>query len=86
MSVKCTKSENGFTLEGIEGYPFDVLLEKAHPGWSATPIGESAPDLRDSALTRTRAAERLLRHIVVNEVQLSNIMTEVDLALAACPE
>ncbi len=86
MSAQCTASDNGFILRGIEGYPYDVVLEKAHPGWSATPTGESAPDVRDSALTRTRAVERLLRHLLVEEVQLANAMTDVDLALGVCPE
>ena len=86
MSVECTKSENGFLLRGIEGYPYDLVLEWANPGWSARPIAESGPATRDSALTRTRAVERLLRHLVVDEVQLAAIMVDVDRALDACPE
>ncbi len=86
MSVQCTVSENGFILRGIEGYPHDVVLERANPGWSATPKVESGPATRDSALTRTRAVERLLRHSLTDEVQLAAIMADVDRALDACPE
>ena len=86
MSAVCTASEDGFILRGIEGYPYDVSLQKARPGWSAIPTGESAPAVRDSALTRTRAAERLIRQLVTDEVQLAAVMTDVDRALDACPE
>ena len=86
MSVTCTASESGFILRGIEGYPNDVIVEWANPGWSARPDAEADPATRDSALTRTRAVERLLRHLLVNEAQLAAVMVEVDLALDACPE
>ncbi len=86
MSVECTASENGFILQGIEGYPYDVVVERANPGWSARPTDESGPATRDSALTRTRAVERLLRHSLVDEVQLAAIMAPVERALDACPE
>ena len=86
MEVECTKFEDGFVLRGIEGYPSDVILESAHPGWSARPNVEPDPATRDSALTRNRAVERLLRHLVLDEAQLANIMTAVDKALDACPE
>ena len=86
MSVQCTASENGFVLRGIEGYPSDVVLETANPGWSATATPESGPATRDSALTRARAVERLLRHSMQDEAQLAAIMADVDQALAACPE
>lgn len=86
MSVECIASENGFILQGIEGYPYDVVVERANPGWSARPIDESGPATRDSALTRTRAVERLLRHSLVDEIQLSAVMVGVDQALDACPD
>ncbi len=86
MSAECKKSESGFILQGIEGYPYDVAVEWANPGWSARPTDESGPATRDSALTRTRAVERLLRHSLVDEVQLAAIMADVDRALDACPE
>ena len=86
MSVECTKSEKGFILRGIEGYPYDLILEWASPGWSARPATEPDPKTRDSALTRTRAVERMLRHSLEDEAQLAAIMTEVDRALDACPE
>ncbi len=86
MSVECVASENGFILRGIEGYPYDVVVEPAHPGWSARVTDESGLATRDSALTRTRAVERLLRHTVVDEVQLAAIMVDVDRALDACPK
>jgi hypothetical protein len=86
MGVECTAFENRFILRGIEGYPHDVILEGAHPGWSAGPNVESGPATRDSALTRTRAIERSLRQSLVDEVQLAAIMADVDRALEACPE
>ncbi len=86
MSVECVASENGFILRGIEGYPYDVVLESANPGWSARPTVESGLATRDSALTRTRAVERLLRQSLVDEVQLAAIMVDVDRALDACPK
>ena len=81
----CTASEEGFILRGIDGYPHDVVLEWASPGWSARPDAES-DGARDSALTRNRAVERLLRQSVTDEAQLAAMMTEVDKALEACPE
>lgn len=86
MSVVCVGSEQQFVLRGIEGYPADVVLEPANPGWTARPSAESGMDSRDSALTRTRAVERLLRHILIDERQLAVVMDDVDRALAACPE
>ena len=86
MSVECTASENGFVIRGIEGYPFDVILEWAKPGWSARPDDETDNVTRDSALTRTRAVERMLRQSVTDEAKLAAMMTEVDKALDACPE
>ena len=32
MSVECAAFENGFILRGIEGYLYDVVLERANPG------------------------------------------------------
>ena len=86
MSVECTKSDSGFTFQGIEGYPCDVLLEWAKPGWSARPSVESDPPTRDSALTRSRAAERLLIQTILVQAQLAAIMEEVEAALEGCPE
>ncbi len=86
MSVACRASENGFILSGIEGYPDDVILERAHPGWSARASNEPDIAVRDSALTRTRAVERLLRQVLVDSAQLAAVMTDVDRALDACPE
>ncbi len=86
MSVQCTVSENGFILRGIEGYPYDLVLERLNRAWSARPTVELGPGTRDSALTRTRAVERLLRHSLTDEVQLEAIMADVDRALDACPE
>jgi hypothetical protein len=86
MSLECVALGNGFVIREIEGYPYDVLLEAAHPGWSARPATESECTSRDSALTRTRAVERLLRHSLVDEAQLAAIMTDVDRSLEACPE
>ena len=86
MSVVCTGEKDRFVLQGIEGYAYDVVIERAKPGWSA--IAQSGEEVaaRDSALTRGRAVERLLRHLIVNEAQLAAVMTEVDSALEACPE
>ena len=86
MSVECTASENGFILRGIEGYPCDVVLEWANPGWSARPAVESDPATRDSALTRARAVERLLRQSLLDANHLATVMADVDRALDACPE
>jgi hypothetical protein len=86
MSSDCVAFGNGFLIRGIEGYPYDVLLEAAHPGWSARPAVESGSTSRDSALTRTRAVERLLRHSLADEAQLAAIMTDIDRSLEACPE
>jgi hypothetical protein len=86
MSAECTASEDGFVIRGIEGYPFDVILEWAKPGWSARPDDETDNVTRDSALTRTRAVERMLRQSVTDEAKLEAMMTEVDKALDACPE
>ena len=86
MSVECTASEDGFILRGIEGYPSDVVLERASPGWSARAAAESDFAVRDSALTRTRAVERLLRQTLLDAGQLATVMADVDRALDACPE
>lgn len=86
MAVECKATEKGFVLQGIEGYPHDVVLEWANPGWSARPDDKSDNVTRDSALTRNRAVERMLRQSVTDEAQLAAIMTEVDKALDACPE
>jgi len=84
--ITCSTSESGFILRGIEGYPQDVVVEWANPGWSARPDTEPDPAVRDSALTRTRAVERLLRQVLSDEAQLTTIMTDVDQALETCPE
>ncbi|MDA1315735.1 MAG: hypothetical protein O2968_20625 [Acidobacteria bacterium] len=84
--VTCTKSDSGFVLRGIEGYPQDVVVEWANPGWSARPDVDPDPTVRDSALTRTRAVERLLRHVLSDEAQLTTIMNDIDQALETCPE
>ncbi|MEZ5363192.1 MAG: hypothetical protein R2748_12835 [Bryobacterales bacterium] len=86
MSVECVAVENGFVIRGIEGYPYDVLLEVARPGWSASLIGESGPASRDSALTRTRAVERLLRQSLTDAAQLEAAMNEVNRSLEKYPE
>lgn len=86
MSLECVALGNGFVIRGIEGYPYDVLLEAAHPGWSAKQVVESGAAARDSALTRTRAVERLLRHSLSDEAQVAAIMRDVDRSLEACPE
>lgn len=86
MSVTCVGSDQQFVLRGIQGYPADVVLEPANPGWTARPTKDSGMDARDSALTRTRAVERLLRQVLVDERQLAAAMDDVDRALAACPE
>ncbi len=86
MSVECLPSENGFILRGIEGCPGDVVLEKAQPGWTARTTDASDDAARDSALTRTRAVERLLRQSLLDPNQLAAAMTEIDRALDACPE
>lgn len=86
MSIQCIVSKEKFVLKGIDGYPADVVLEPAHPGWSARPSAESGLGSRDSALTRTRAVERLLRQVLVDERQLARVMDAVDSALAEYPD
>jgi hypothetical protein len=86
MSIVCTGEKGRFVLQGIDGYSSEVVLERANPGWSAEAKPESGVVARDSALTRGRAVERLLRHKILDERQLAGIMTEVDQALADCPE
>lgn len=73
-------------LRGIDGYSSDVILERANPGWSAQATLEPGAPTRDSAMTRERAVERLLRHSISDERTLAGIMTEVERALEACPE
>ena len=86
MSVICRAADGQFVLQGIEGYPCDVVLERASPGWSARPAVETEDSMRDSALTRSRAVERLLRHSMTDAGQLGAIMDDVEKALADCPE
>ena len=86
MSVVVKGEKDQLVLSGIEGYSYDVVIEKANPGWSAIAKDKSEVAARDSALTRGRAVERLLRHTIHDERALAGIMTEVDRALADCPE
>ena len=86
MSIVCKGENDRFVLKGIDGYPHEVVLEKAKPGWSAVAKAGSKVEARDSALTRGRAVERLLRQTVMDEQALASMMNEVDGALGACPE
>jgi|GEM_PF-5458443 len=86
MNVKCVASERNYVLQGVEGSPAEIVLEPAEPGWTARLSEASGLEVRDSALSRGRAVERLLRQVLPDEKQLADAMTGVDQALAACPE
>ncbi len=86
MSVTCVVSDQNYLLQGVEGAPAAIVLEPAHPGWTARLTQDSGLSVRDSALSRTRAVERLLRQVLDDEKQLAHAMTDVDRALEACPE
>ncbi len=86
MGAVCKSQKDHFVLKGIEGYPHDVVLEKAKPGWSAIAKTGSKVQGRDSALTRGRAVERLLRQTILDDRALAAMMNEVDSALKDCPE
>lgn len=85
MSVKCVVFEQNYLLRGVEGAPSEIVLEPAEPGWTARLSEASGLEVRDSALSRGRAVERLLRQVLPDERQLASVMTSVDQALAACP-
>lgn len=86
MSVLCRAVDEHFVLGGIEDLQEDVVISKANPGWSAKTVSKTGELVRDSALTRGRAVERLLRQSILDERELAVIMTAVDRALENCPE